>query len=176
MISQNFLPAAFDSRHARPIGRQPQVLQSPGQLALGAMLLCSQGPQMRTNKIFRSFVRHIFSGCGRGSLQATAAQALGCFKAERQSLAAFAGRVRRSPLERRTGAPCRSESRKSLTRVDFILPRAFRLRHFEFWHGRCAVRQVEKRVWQWKRSPVRGRLREHASKAFHTPVSLQDRR
>jgi hypothetical protein len=60
MISQKLLPAAFDSRHARQIGRQPQVLQSPGQLALGATLLCSQGPQMRTNKIFGSFVWHIF--------------------------------------------------------------------------------------------------------------------
>ena len=176
MISQKLLPAAFDSRHARQIGRQPQVLQSPGQLALGATLLCSQGPQMRTNKIFRSFVWHIFSGCGRGSLQATAAQALGCFQAERQSLTAFVGWARSSTLERRTGAPRRSKSRKSLTRVDFILQRAFRLRHLAFWHGRCAVRQVERRVLQWKRSPVRGRLREHASKVFHKPALLQDRR
>ena len=124
--------------------------------------------------VMRNFF--IFHRCGRGSLQATAAQALGCFQAESQSLAAFAGWARSSTLERRTGAPCRSKSRKSLTRVDFILQRAFPLQHLAFWHGRCAVRQVEKRVLQWKRSPVRGRLREHASKVFHKPALLRDRR
>src|ERR1022692_4003251 len=93
-----------------------------------------------------------------------------------QSLAAFAGWARSSTLERRTGAPRRSKSRKSLTRVDFILQRAFPLPHLAFWHGHCAVRQVEKRVLQWKRSPVRGRLREHASKVFHKPALLRDRR
>lgn len=125
----------------------------------------------------------VFQGCSCFFMDAVAVhfkrrhrKAIGCFKADRQSLAALAGWARSSTLERRNGAPRRSESRKSLTRVDFILPRASRPRRFAFWRGRCAVCQVRKRVWRWKRSPVRGRLRERASKAFHTPASLRDHR
>ena len=94
--------------------------------------ICNCGPM---TFIFLGLVMRnlfIYHRCGRGSLQATAAQALGCFQAERQSLTAFVGWARSSTLERRTGAPRRSKSRKSLTRANFIVTPAFRLRHLAF--------------------------------------------